>query len=345
MYIKRLSLDKEQGGMASILVTMVLMLIIGLIVIGLARVSRREQQQSLDDQLSTQAFYAAESGVNDAIDVLKKGLDDDYTTDCKAFISAFSLNPKLDESTGVEYTCLLVNRAPGNLTYNDISTEGSTVVVVKPQSGNINSMTISWQKSPSADTTDPFCSPVGKFTPAAAWPCKTGIVRADILPGTGGNRKKLSDDVMTAFLYPSGVGAANSRNPLSYNPADTGAISGGQCSAGKCSVKINFSGGQPQVFLRLKSIYVSSSVTITANDGAAKLIGAQAVIDATGKANDVLRRIQVRVPLAANQGPFPEFAIQSGTTICKQLEIAKDTGIVSNMAPAGLIYQSCNPFN
>ena len=45
----------KQRGMASIIITMITMVIITLIVLGFATLSRREQRQSLDRQLSTQA--------------------------------------------------------------------------------------------------------------------------------------------------------------------------------------------------------------------------------------------------------------------------------------------------
>ena len=54
-----------------VLLTMILMIVVGLIVLGFAQISRRNQRQALDRQLSTQAFYAAETGVNDAANLIK----------------------------------------------------------------------------------------------------------------------------------------------------------------------------------------------------------------------------------------------------------------------------------
>jgi Tfp pilus assembly protein PilX len=68
MYSKMTREDK-QAGMVAIMVTMILMIVISLIVVGFAQISRRNQRQALDRQLSTQAFYAAETGVNDASDL------------------------------------------------------------------------------------------------------------------------------------------------------------------------------------------------------------------------------------------------------------------------------------
>jgi Tfp pilus assembly protein PilX len=62
----------RQAGMVSIMVTMILMVVLSLIVIGFAQIARRNSRQSLDRQLSTSAFYAAEAGVNDVRDLITK---------------------------------------------------------------------------------------------------------------------------------------------------------------------------------------------------------------------------------------------------------------------------------
>lgn len=44
------------------MITIVMMVVISLIVVGFTQVANRNRRQSLDRQLSTQAFYVAESG-------------------------------------------------------------------------------------------------------------------------------------------------------------------------------------------------------------------------------------------------------------------------------------------
>ena len=63
--------DIDQKGMAAILITLIMMIVISLIVLGFAQITRHDQQQALDKQLSTEAFYAAESGINDAINAIQ----------------------------------------------------------------------------------------------------------------------------------------------------------------------------------------------------------------------------------------------------------------------------------
>jgi Tfp pilus assembly protein PilX len=73
-------LRKDQEGMVSIIVTMIIMVLLGLIVLGFAQLSRREQRQSLDRQLAVQAQYAAESGINQAADYVRSNPTTNWLT-------------------------------------------------------------------------------------------------------------------------------------------------------------------------------------------------------------------------------------------------------------------------
>lgn len=352
MVKRRPHLRQDQRGLASILVTLILMLIISLIVVGFARLARREQRQTLDDQLSTQAFYAAESGINDAVQALKSNpaLGGNYTGcgdfGSAAFGAGAAAKSTLDSGTGVKYTCLLVNMAPDNLKYNPVNTDNSTIVSITPQSGQlVNSVTIGWQDPDPANKT--FCTGTDQFKPQAytpasqQWPCPTGVLRADVLPGSAvGNRATLNSASKTVFLFPS-----SSADSFNYDTDGSGEVVTGNCDATHtptyCSATISFGTNQSQVYLRLRSIYRSTSVNITATKstgGAATLTGTQAIVDATGQARDVLRRIQVRVPIGG-QGTIPEYAIQSGDSICKRLLIDPTNGTATNGGPLSI----CDP--
>ncbi|HSX32249.1 MAG TPA: pilus assembly PilX N-terminal domain-containing protein, partial [Candidatus Saccharimonadales bacterium] len=93
----------KESGMVAIMVTIILMIVISLIVLGFAQIARRNQRQSLDRQLSTQAFYAAETGVNDASKVIKAAIASGATVAAK---------PTCTDSGGGQYTTLL---APGSV--------------------------------------------------------------------------------------------------------------------------------------------------------------------------------------------------------------------------------------
>jgi hypothetical protein len=101
----------------------------------------------------------------------------------------------------------------------------------------------------------------------------------------------------------------------------------------KCVLTYQFDIGQVPagtvMFLRLKSVYRPNAVSVSAKYGITNTVAnfsrAQVMIDSTGKATDVLRRIQVRVPLKT-QFNFPESAIKTKESICKLFEVYPGTG-------------------
>lgn len=350
----------NQSGIVSITVTLIIMIILMLIVLGFAQISRREQRQVLDRQLSSQAFYAAETAITDANEAIKRELKDglsalkfegadaeDYTTDCDKFMDQAGLSAHKDLTADgvISYTCLLVDPDPVSLEYGNIDTNASRIVPVFSKDGSaINSISVGWQdKSGGNNVSGCSRSDFPDFPAADNWPadCDTGIMRLDLVP-VGGNsltRDKLMDSLATVFLHPwsSGGGATNeiayTGGPAQPGFGQQGNIIRINCgpsaaagSSKQCNVRINgLNGLNSNAFmLRLKSIYNPSVATVAASSsaGAVELKSAQAIIDATGKSNDVLRRVQVRVPIVATDLPFAEFSMQSMTDICKRFAFA-----------------------
>ena len=125
--------NRKDSGLVSIVVAALLMVIVALITIGFARIMQREQRQALDRQLSRQALYAAESGVNDvlrAIDNGTTGYTGDSKTDCD--VSALT---SIDPSDNIAYTCALFDKSPGELQFNVVKA-GSKIVGLQTSSGN-----------------------------------------------------------------------------------------------------------------------------------------------------------------------------------------------------------------
>jgi hypothetical protein len=131
-------------------------------------------------------------------------------------------------------------------------------------------------------------------------------------------------------MYPAASATANTAGSIAFrtsgNQSQEGNFVSGQCNVGStpryCNATITGINSS-DFYVRLKAIYKPVSVYVQATDSggtALKMQGAQAIVDATGKAQDVVRRIQVRVPLSASYY-FPEFAVESGNTICKRYSI------------------------
>lgn len=63
---KSTSLRNNEKGFASMVVAIIFIIVLSLLTIGFAQLSRREQTNALNNQLATEAQNAAESGINDA---------------------------------------------------------------------------------------------------------------------------------------------------------------------------------------------------------------------------------------------------------------------------------------
>lgn len=326
-------LRSSEHGMISIMTTMVLMIVITLIVLGFAQISRRNQRQSLDRQLSTQAFYAAETGVNDARQLLKNavasGTPITDKTSCGGTWSIGTLNPVIDADKNVSYSCLLVDVSPPQLRYNDVGST-STVIPMRTVSGNFSRIKIDWQSKVSSTPTVgcpgagslPAGTGNGQFTVPASWTCGYGVVRFDLVPtqGAGLTMDGLRNTTMTTFAVPLSSGGTASI-PYAASTANTNNVVGVSCSNTLCSLEITGL-SQNSYALRIMSLYRTSTMQISATGGAATPIdiaGAQAQIDVTGKAQDVLRRIQVNVPLrGSSKTELSDYAIQSTDSLCKR---------------------------
>lgn len=343
--LKPNTLKGKQSGIVAITVTMIIMVVIGLIIVGFAQLSRREQQQSLDRQLSSQAYYAAETGINDAFNAVKAYHDGtgpssldldskDYSDDCQEFIKDAKLAAEMDAASGVGYTCLFVDSAPGSIEFSNVDTDSQKVLPIEPEDGgSVKKIIISWEDKDSDGKV--FGCKYNELPTSDNWPnnCDPGIMRVDLVPTTSDtlNRDDLIDDNMTVFLYPSGSGL-NSANFNTYKGfSKSGAIIETKCDGNapapghkKCHMEITGL-SEDNYTMRLRSMYKPSVVTITAHRNTydpLSLKGVQLLIDSTGKAQDVLRRAQVRAPISQFNIPYPEFAVQTVDTLCKRFSVA-----------------------
>ena len=359
--MRGITTKRDEDGLAAIIVATVIMIILSLITLGFARVMRREQRQALDRSLSSQAFYAAESAVNDAVRRVQDEVNP-YTTDktsCTQDSATFT--GTVDSSLGSSYTCLLIDQSPPTLEYTQgsIATTSSKIIPVRASTGaKIGKLNLAWE-DPGLNTTTAglsstpiFSCPTPVTLPAfTAWNSKTpGMIRLDIIPADVLDRASLQARTASLFLYPASTSCGSAVSSITYS-AHIGDAKGQivkvKCDPAAstrprdCELSVDMDGiyQNSLYYVRMRSIYRSSDMTIRIYDtnaispGQLSIKGAQVQIDATGKVNDVLRRVQVRVPVTKSYA-IPEFVIQTTDSICKQLEIAPaPANIVDNQCP------------
>lgn len=355
MSIKQRRLRDSSRGMVSIIVTLVMMLVISIIVLGFAQVSRYEQRQTLDRQLSSQAFLAAESGVNDVRQLIATLITGGQTIPEKPQCDRgnnvpsnpyYGLSTSLDTSNDISYSCLLVSTQLNSLVQVVPGDGTGVTLALHPVSGQLTQLHIHWSLSPApasvagCKTSVPGIPVPGDFPqagPVSGWGCPYGMLRMDIVPTDTLNRLALMNNQKAVFFYPIQTGVAQWINYANL----AGSVTPMECSTTDCSVDVRAMptgvGGFTDYSIHLTGIYNGGTVTITA-DGTSgpntTLKDAQALVDVTGKAQDVLRRIQVRLTLGTNGAP--SYALQSGGAICKRFGIGPGIYSIPTDIPGSL---------
>lgn len=327
-------LRNNQSGMASIMITMITMIVVSLIVLGFATISRREQGNTLDQQLSTQAFYAAESGVEDARNIIMNDVKTNKPvlprTNCtsNAGGATYPTGSKmvLDSAHSVSYTCLLVNPALTDAEYDGVG-EQSTVVPINATQ-TISSLVITWRPTNNQSPYRTNCpaSTTTSFKPAGQWTCDYGLLRMDLVPTQGAlTRAGLESSTLSSFLEPLKAGGnANVSYSGNVGKANVTGVVCGNGAGAQCKVTITGLVASDNLALRLSSYYQESNIKIEAYHGGTLLTtSGQVAVDVTGDAAGVLRRIQVRIPTNDTSNLVPNYAAQSNAAVCKRFEVDK----------------------
>jgi hypothetical protein len=298
---------------------MIIMTILSLITIGFAQIMAREQRQALDRQLSSQAFYAAESGVNDA-------LADIGSYNASTCSPAYSISS--DDT--VRNTCITASTTVPNIEVQQVTPDqnNARVFPIRTTPNPPSTLEITWRASTSTFGTF-LRAPNDVSLPAQAnWGVNTGALKIYLVPFSNGmSRQSLINAMGEMVLIPSS-GAPTPQ--IGYGefsgPTNFGALRSVGCDAvtNLCTVSI---GGLPtftDLYFVVTSLYQSNSVVIDAYDSSNNSLsftGVQAIVDSTGKTSDVVRRIQIRRSLIDN------FTIPAGALgatdpegVCKLLE-------------------------
>lgn len=347
-----MKIKNDQSGFAAIVVALVLILVLSLTTVGFAELMSSNQKEALNKQLSSQAYYAAESGVNDAIQAYAKG----YTyakTECGGNFpgatgdSSYSETPSVNTTTNTDITCLLTNPNPSSIIYT-ISNTQPTVIEIQGCSQNdksspisqcngyspepISTINISWYDGGSNLLTGLNAN---KFPSANNINSNySNILRIELVPLSGSlSRSALISNAYTAYLEPNGSAAsASSDSVTSSNTGEnSGEILSSNCPTGFssttgviCNVNLNVStlSNSSTYLLVLRSIYSYSTTAIAtiydSSDKALNIGDAQLLIDSTGKAQNILKRIQVRVS-ETNEFETPDAVVHG--LVCKQLNV------------------------
>ena len=308
----------REGGFVSIIVCMIIMTILSLITIGFAQIMAREQRQALDRQLSSQAFYAAESGVNDAL-INIGGYNPSICS------PAYSISA--DDS--VRNTCITASNVVPDIPVQQVTPNlnDPRVFPIRTTPSLPATLSITWSAS-STPYGATYFRPGNIDLPAqAGWGANTGALKVYLIPFSNNmSRKGLISAMGELVLIPNNAGGAPT---IAYSDfsgsANYGLVRSVGCDGGtnSCTAYINGLPAYDDLYLVVTSLYQTNNILIDATDssnGSLNFNGVQAIVDSTGKTSDVVRRIQIRQPLL-DSFTIPAGALQATDPegICKLL--------------------------
>jgi len=325
-------LRNNEKGVISIIVTMVFIIVVGLIVLGFGEISRNQSRQTVDNQLSTASYYAAQSGINTILDKIIKlqtatnpgcALSNDNTG-----IISFNSN------SSSRITCASWTNSVDKLIWDDISVNKSQTAYI-PLSAPYT-LTVKWHNvGNSAIIADSNCD--GKFYDSVSWSSKcpsAGALRLNISSGleSCSDRACLSNNSRTYFLIPQHGTTdvtqdfSSPTNPVPYYSNDL-------------TFRIICKSPSPCKYINMRSIYSDSSVSISASSGAS-FVGSQAQIDVTAVTNGVARRVVAQANIAQNSPVgSSDYSIVSTKSLCKNVKVSNTDG-----NPAGLSFDNFNGY-
>lgn len=216
------------------------------------------------------------------------------------------------------------------------------------------------QTSTDGSVTLPGISGTHPFVAQSAWSANTPAVMKAQLVQFGTSFKLSSFDFVSGgdsntnsvYLYPtSGVGAtaadftaldtrANSATdePDADNATDTAhpinclsnISSGGYACSMSLKLPNPINGGSRTAFLRLTPFYNAANVQVVLSNGVPNATGnnivkfknVEPIIDSTGRANDVFRRVESRVNLYNTDFPYPDATIDITNNFCKTFAVS-----------------------
>jgi hypothetical protein len=304
---------KSQVGAASILFTMVMVVIISLLAIGFSVITTNDQKATIDKTISAQAKYAAQSGINSIVEAISNGKITQGQTQSTCSTDT-TLIPDLGNIGSAKITCLKWNYKPQSLNY----AVSAFTSKIQPDA-SIDSLTISWDISGSPKA-------LHSGTPSNLTSLNSNnfpVVK--IVTANNNTTNQFVTYVFPSSLAPSSIVTYPSNPDMMAGPAVIQIVST-KCSASpatSCSVTIknfgdwlNTSPGLISVSTVVGSV-ASFKVTGSSGGASVSFSNSQVQIDSTATSQNQVQRLIASYSISGTNGWKPLFVAQSGSAMCK----------------------------
>lgn len=356
----------NQSGAVSFLSVIIFTIIITTVTFAYMQSVIRQRKNAFNYDLSTRAYYAAESGVQDAVRALRSGtaqLTNGEKNTCAQLVGGSSSGIIGDSADfGVSYTCQLINTNVVSGTLQ--ATDGNVTIRLRPATGTFPDnplIRIKWGPTDSGtfyrrdDGASLNLPSITRWNHGgdAAKPVYPMMRAAVVKHPSSGTFTRSQIQQRVTFLNPATqTGFFNNSVAINFGSVNQDTLlANGGCSATAqsgslpCVADLRLSNAgisSSELYINLSSLYSNAhfEVSVYAVSGLdatqIQLGQTSADIDVTGKANSVYRRVKQTVILGDNYSyeTRPGAAIVSAEGICKSFEVAADPSQYS---------EDCNP--
>jgi len=349
----------NQNGAVSLISVVIFITIITIVVIAYLASSLSQQRTAVNFDMSTRAYYAAESGIQDVVSTIQAHPDSiPSQTDCKPAIGGDGTG-RLGDGVdyGVNYTCQLVDPTPKEITGQVIPDQKTAVIRINPAASPIPNgpykLVMRW--SPKTKPVEQVLRPSEGnkvLKPKNEWGSVGlndwySMLRLNVINHPANSSFTRSSIVQrVVFLNPT-----QTAEPLTVDKSSplpqTDTITNASCSASSdsgpefsCTKTItlqNYNLNNDALYVRIGALYKTTTFSMQLFSGSTQLAfqNTQVTIDATGQAKNVYRRVKQAFPLKGYvEDEDKDAALVAGEGICKLFTV---TRTASDFA------SNCNP--
>lgn len=346
-----ISNTKRQAGGVSLFIVIFTTLIVTIITVSFTQLMVRNQQLASENDLAQRAYDSALAGVEDAKRLLvvyqncNTGVGNicaDYKNKIDAQKCSTIQDSNLVSASGNEvqvgeaadnqaYTCVKIDTKSPN--FEGYLEKDNSAVIPLIGREDFTKVRISWFTSEDSSSPSPMTDTAMSLPQPASWtPNTPPILRAQYIPQID-DPSNLDTQAKTLFLYPLNVGSsglkfadvtridsAKSPSPVACNSSGIGGI----CSI---DVEVPPKPASGVVYLQLMAIYNKTHFTVELVNSTGSIVyfdNVQPIVDSTGRAENLFRRVKARVKLGGVPLAYPDSAINVRGPLCKTLFVTND---------------------
>lgn len=326
---------RNNQGLVSFLVVMFISVLLVMITAAFVQIMSRELRQATDNELSTRAYYSAEAGIEEGLVEIREAIENDNLDNIEQ-TSCESKEWGFNDHDATGFSCRLISFQPNAL---EGRLDADTSRQFHFMDVGHDTLRVQWHHQDRGDYTEDtdFAEiPSNPFNPpAAGW---TGdlppIMRVEIVSYPDESFQEEDVTQRVTFLRPSESSLGTSSVDLAdIEPGQNMRTANCDPNAQEYACSFHITGmnevDEEHHMMRIKPFYNDTHYGIEALSGGqfggspVAIPGNVAIIDVTGYANDVFRRLQARVPLESVDAFGQDHVLLGDGGVCKVMRITR----------------------